>query len=180
MYEKVLLFDKAMLWYKDNLSSAEFEALQTKIFADASRFLNKANETLDAYEKDGSLPLDKNVSDLMEIEAFAKLFNRFEDKIAKGLNKYKETQFYGKTWDAESLRKVKFAEDAVKTALGADDPVFNVDSLMDRGEFSKAIEKAGFKDFEDSFDQDMGYTVTVQAIERIFKENHIKVRRFHW
>jgi len=179
LFHKLLIADKARLWYLNNLSDAELEQLRYSVYENASKGLNKANEMLAAYEEDGSLPMGKNISDLKEIDAFNKLFTKFEDKIVKALNKFKTTQFYGKEWTADNLRyDVPYADLAGHIIIGTDDPVFNIDSLLDDANVVKAINKAGFKEFNDTFDEDLGSTVTVQAVERIFKNNRVELRRY--
>ena len=73
---------------------------------------------------------------------------------------------------------VPYAELAGDVALGVDDPVFNIDSLLDDEYVSKAIDKAGFKEYTYTED-DLDGTVTVHAIERTLKNNTVKIRRFY-
>ena len=176
MFDKLVLLDKAMLWYKNNLNDDDFEAFKTKIFADASKALNKANEMLTAYEEDGSLPLGKNISDLKEIEAFAKIFNKVEDKLVKFLKKYESTIFYTNAWDADSVRNdLPYVELGVDVLLGNDNPVFNLDSLFENEYVQKALDKAGFEDVEH---KDTSESVTVYSVKRQYKDNYIKLRRY--
>lgn len=176
MLEMVKLFDKAMLWYKDNLTPAEMEELKAQMFRDAAKAANKANEMLEAYEQDGELPLSIDIDKLKEIEAFAKLYDKVEDKIVKALDKYKTTSFYGKEWNETNIRTdIPYVEQAVSTLLGLDDPTFNIDSFMDL----KAIfDKAGFTDYNYTGDTEAG-TVTVQAIEKTLKGNIAKINRYY-
>lgn len=182
IFEEMLLpLENALLWYGDsnNISASELEELKTNIYKNIAKILNKAYEMLEAYEKDGSLPMGKNISDLKKIDAFAKLFSRVEERIVKALESFKETEFYGKDWTADSVRNdISNAELFVSVILGIDDPVFNIDSLMDNEYVEKEFNRAGFKEFSDNYDQTWG-RVTVQAIEGIFKGNTIKIRRYY-
>ena len=172
--EKLIIFDKAMLFYKDD------EATLNKFYTQLATALNKANEMLAAYEKDGSLPMGKNISDLMEIEAFAKVFNKVEDKLVKVLNKFKSTEFYGKHWTAQSVREdIPYAKLAEGVILGTDDPRFNLDSLMEHNLIKKALNKAGFTDYDRSQTDDETGSVTIQAIERNIKGIEIKLARYY-
>ena len=79
----------------------------------------------------------------------------------------------------DSVRNdISNAELFVSVILGIDDPVFNIDSLMDNEYVEKEFNRAGFKEFSDNYDQTWG-RVTVQAIEGIFKGNTIKIRRYY-
>lgn len=172
--EKLIIFDKAMLFYKDD------EATLNKFYTQMATALNKANEMLAAYEKDGSLPMGKNISDLMEIEAFAKVFNKVEDKLVKVLNKFKATEFYGKHWTAQSVREdIPYAKLIEGVILGTDDPRFNLDSLMEHNLIKKALNKAGFTDYDRSQTDDETGSVTIQAIERNIKGIEIKLARYY-
>ena len=172
--EKLIIFDKAMLFYKDD------EATLNKFYTQMATALNKANEMLAAYEKDGSLPMGKNISDLMEIEAFAKVFNKVEDKLVKVLNKFKATEFYGKHWTAQSVREdIPYAKLIEGVILGTDDPRFNLDSLMEHNLIKKALNKAGFTDYDRSQTDDETGSVTIQAIERSIKGIEIKLARYY-
>ena len=176
--DKLILLDNILLWYKNNLSESEFEAFKSKIFDDAARALNKANEMVDAYNRDGSLPLGKNIEDLKEIEAFEKIYNRLEDKIIKVLEKYQTTSFYGTTWNGESLKGVKYASEAVDIILGDDEPRFTVDTVMDHSAFQKALNKAGFTEYDRTdIDEDNG-TVTVDAYRRTIRGSIIDIARY--
>lgn len=178
--DKLIIFDKAMLWYEENLTEEEFNNLRTKFYTQSAKALNKANEMLAAYEKDGSLPMGKNISDLMEIEAFAKVFNKVEDKIVKVLNKFKSTEFYGKEWTAQSVREdIPYAKLMEEILLGTDDPRFNLDSLMEHELIKKALNKAGFTDYDRSQTDEETGSVTIQAIERNIKGIEIKLARYY-
>lgn len=177
LFENLLTLDKALLWYGDSLSDTQLEELKTDIYGKIAKILNKANEMLEAYETDGSLPMGKNISDLKEIPAFAKIFAKVEGKLVEALERFKETEFYDKDWTAESVKNdIPNAEVFANVIFGTDEPVYNIDSLMDDEYVGKAFSKAGFTKFTDDYDATWG-TVTIQAIERTLKGNTIKIRR---
>ena len=134
---------------------------------------------LEAYETDGSLPMGKNISDLKEIPAFAKIFAKVEGKLVEALERFKETEFYDKDWTAESVKNdIPNAEVFANVIFGTDEPVYNIDSLMDDEYVGKAFNRAGFTDYTYTYDQLRG-TVTVQAIENNLRGNQIKIRRYY-
>jgi len=179
IFEEIILpVEKEILPWYGNLPANELEELKASVYKNIAKLLNKANEMLDAYETDGSLPMGKNISDLKQIPAFAKIFAKVEGKLVKALERFKETDFYGKNWTADSVRTdIPNAEIFADVILGKDEPVYNIDSLMDDEYVGKAFNKLGFTEFTDDYDATWG-TVTVQAIERNIKGNTIKIRRY--
>ncbi len=179
--EKIILLDKALLWYEDNLTPSQLEDMKQSIYELMAKSLNKLNTFIDAYELDGSLPLGMNIDELKSFGALGSIIEKVEPKLNTAINKYKSTRFYTTNWTEDLVKNdISVSQLMLDVLFGTDNPVFNADALMDHDVTEKVIEKAGFSAFTDTFDQDMGYTVTVQAIERIFRQNHIKVRRFYW
>ena len=177
LFKEILLpVEEILNWY-GSLPASELEELKTDIYGKIAKILNKANEMLEAYETDGSLPMGKNISDLKEIPAFAKIFAKVEGKLVEALERFKETEFYDKDWTADSVKNdIPNAEVFANVIFGTDEPVYNIDSLMDDEYVGKAFSRAGFTKFTDDYDATWG-TVTIQAIERTLKGNTIKIRR---
>ena len=179
LFKNLLTLDKALLWYGDNtnISTTQLEELKTDIYGKIAKILNKSYEMLEAYEKDGSLPMGKNISDLKKIPAFAKIFAKVEGKLVEALERFKETEFYDKDWTTDSVKNdIPNAGIFADVIFGTYEPVYNIDSFMDDEYVGKAFNRAGFTEFTDNYDSTWG-TVTIQAIERTLKGNTIKIRR---
>ena len=180
------MFDKYRVKVIDKLNEknfyhyAENTPLRNLVEMDADTIISELLYSVPQTEENigyALWPRDNGESGFMHYYDY--IFNKVEDKLIKVLEKFKTTKFYGKEWTAESVRyEIPYSDLAGNVILGTDDPVFNIDSLLDDKYVGKVLNKAGFKEFTDSFDDEM-HSTTVQAIERILKDSQVKIRRFY-
>lgn len=175
--DTIILSDKAMLWYKDNLDSDELESVQTAIYAGKADSLNAFSEMIDNYEADGTLPFGLDIDELKSIAALADIISIVEPKAQDIIADYKASSNYGTDWTASKVEKgIKYAKEGVEILLGLDDPTFTADSFMENDEFWNDKGFAGYE-YPAADDEAFG-TVTIIAVEKDSDGNYIGFRNY--
>ena len=180
LIREVILADKAALWYKDNLTAEQLEALKDDILADVAQAINETNAAVKAFDEDGIIPvIGMKLDKLMSYNAFSKVYAQIEGIVNKVIGKYKSTEFYGEIWTAASL-EAKFPDirEKIDVALGLDKPVFTADNVV---EDDTIWNKLGFNKYAYPSDDSEG-AITLNAFKRLFNNNfvgEIAARRYY-
>ena len=165
MYERILLADKALCWYGE-LPADEHAELENFVMNGIVKAINKAIEIINKLDNDEEIFRGYTVEELADkYNKTSELFDRFEDKYRKALDKFANSKFnrtYDRTYIESKYAPYNIADivtgidtenrfyvDTVYNMIGARLDRFKLEYVENEYSGRYAIDKYG-KDFRDN------------------------------
>ena len=129
MVELEIAVNDALLWYGEELTEDEFNAIYDAVFGKIYAVSDKLDGILEDYYYNDELP-EKVEKAITSVKKINDIFLKFEPKLKKLIGKYLNSGIHndianGTIDDNEKLQT------AIDILIGTDDPVFTIDCVFD-------------------------------------------------
>jgi len=127
--ELEIAVNDALLWYGDELTETEFNAVLETVFEKAYSANDKIDEILEDFVVNGELPA-KIQTAISSVQKVNDLYLKFEPKLKSIVEKYLNSSIHDEIVNG-TLDENDRVQTAIDILIGHDDPVFTMDTLID-------------------------------------------------
>ena len=119
----------ALLWYGEELTETEFNAVYDAVFAKIYTASDKLDGILEDFVDNGELP-SKVETAISKIKRINDLFLKYEPKLKSIIEKYLNSSIHDEIANG-TIDENERVQTAIDILIGQDDPIFTIDTLFD-------------------------------------------------